>query len=83
MLCVAGSGQMELAKIGAHGRTTIPKAIREAAGLREGDVISFEIEGDCLAVHKVVPGQAEYLRGLGAVMDEWFSPEDEIAWRDL
>ncbi len=74
---------MELAKIGAHGRTTIPKAIREAASLREGDEIAFEIEGGRLMVHKVVPGRHEYLHGLGAVMDEWLSPEDEKAWRDL
>ena len=55
---------MQLAKIGARGRTTIPKTIREAAGLREGDVIAFEIEGGRLVVHKVVPGRDEYLHGL-------------------
>ena len=74
---------MELAKIGARGRTTIPKAIREAAGLREGDTIAFEFEEDRLLVHKVVPGRHEYLHGFGAVMGEWLSPEDEKAWRDL
>ena len=74
---------MELAKITARGQTTIPKSIREAASLREGDVIGFEIEGDRLVVLKVVPGRDEYLHGLGEVMGEWLSPEDEEAWRDL
>ena len=74
---------MELAKITARGQTTIPKSIREAAGLHEGDVIAFELEGDRLVVHKVVPGRDEYLHGLGEVMGEWLSPEDEEAWRDL
>ena len=74
---------MELAKITARGQTTIPKPIREAAGLHEGDVIAFEVEGDRLVVHKVVPGRDEYLHGLGEVMGEWLSPEDEDAWRDL
>ena len=74
---------MELAKITARGQTTIPKPIREAAGLHEGDVIAFEIEGDRLVVQKVVPGRDEYLHGLGEVMGEWLSPEDEDAWRDL
>ena len=74
---------MNLARIGTRGRTTIPKAIRDAAGLHEGDTIAFEIEGDRLVVHKVVPGPAEYLHGLGEVMGEWLSPEDEEAWRDL
>ena len=73
----------ELARIGARGRTTIPKAIREAAGLHEGDVIAFGIEGDRLVVQKVVRGRHEYLHGLREVMGEWLSPEDEEAWRDL
>ncbi|MDD9991947.1 MAG: AbrB/MazE/SpoVT family DNA-binding domain-containing protein [Rhodospirillales bacterium] len=73
---------MKLAKIGARGRTTIPKTVRDAADLREGDVIAFEIEGDCLVVHKVASG-GEYLRGLSGVMGEWLSPEDERAWSDL
>ena len=74
---------MELAKITARGQTTIPKRIREAANLREGDVIAFEIEGSHLVVRKVTPGQDGYLQGLSEVMSEWASPEDEEAWRDL
>ena len=74
---------MEVAKITSRGRVTIPKSIREAAGLHEGDVIAFELEGERLVVHKVVPGRDEYLHGLGEVMGEWLSPEDEEAWRDL
>ena len=74
---------MQVAKIGARGLTTIPKQIREAAGLHEGDTIAFEIEGDRLLVRKVVPGRDDYLHGLGAMMGEWLTPEDEEAWRDL
>lgn len=74
---------MELARITARGQTTIPKAIREAADLREGDVIAFEIEADHLIVRKVVAGRDDYLRGLSRTMSEWDSPEDEDAWRDL
>ena len=74
---------MKLAKITARGQTTIPKSIREAADLEEGDVVSFEIEGDHLVVHKVTPGQEDYLPGLSRVLGEWISPEDEEAWRDL
>ena len=74
---------MELAKITARGQTTIPKTIREAANLHEGDVIAFEIEGDHLIVRKVARGRDEYLQGLSATVSEWASPEDEDAWRDL
>ena len=74
---------METAKITARGQTTIPKSIRVAANLNEGDVIAFEIEGDHLVVHKVIPGQDDYLEGLSKVLSEWVSPEDEQAWRGL
>ena len=74
---------MEFAKITSRGQTTIPKRIREAADLDEGDVLAFEVEGDRLVVHKVTPGQDDYLRGLSKVLSEWASPEDEEAWRDL
>ena len=76
---------MEFSKITARGQTTIPKRIREAANLREGDVLGFEIEGNHLAVRKVGPRVSGdgYLPGLSEVMEEWASPEDEEAWRDL
>ena len=74
---------MQVARIGSRGRTTIPKPIREAAGLHQGDSIAFEIEGDRLLVHKVMPCRHEYLHGVDATMAEWLSPEDEEAWRNL
>ena len=74
---------MEVARITARGQTTIPKRIREGTGLREGDVVAFELEGDRVIVRKVARGGDDYLRGLSAAMNEWASPEDEDAWRDL
>ena len=74
---------MEVAKITSRGRITIPKSIREAASLHDGDVIAFEIEGDRLVLQKVAAGQHDYLHGFGRMMGEWLSPEDEEAWRDL
>lgn len=67
----------------ARGQTTIPKSLREAANLREGDVLAFELKGDYLTLRKVAPGRADYLHGLSRTLDEWASPEDEAAWRDL
>lgn len=74
---------MEVAKITSRGQTTIPKRIREAADLDKGDVIALEVEGDHLVVRKVTPGQDSYVWGLSKILNEWISPEDEEAWRDL
>ena len=74
---------VELARITARGQTTIPKRIREAAGLREGDVLAFDLVGDQLRVRKITKPPDEYLRAVQDAMHEWSSKEDEIAWRDL
>lgn len=74
---------MGLARISSHGRTTIPKKIREAANLREGDLIAFKVVNDDVVLRKVVPAEAGYLRGLSEVLSEWTCPEDDEAWSDL
>jgi len=74
---------MEFSKITSRGQTTIPKNIREALNLSEGDTIAFEIEGDRLVARKILPPEDDYLRGLSRTLGEWNSPEDEEAWRDL
>ena len=74
---------MKFSRVTASGRTTIPKSIREAAGLYAGDVLAFEAEGDHVVVRRVAGGANDYLQGLRGAMGEWTSPEDEEAWRDL
>lgn len=74
---------VELSRVTSRGRTTIPKRIREAFDLREGDVIAFQEESGNLLVRKLIPEHGEFLKGIGDSFSEWFSPEDELAWRDL
>ena len=74
---------MEIARITARGQTTIPKRIRQAAGLREGDAIAFEIEDDRVTIRKIVRDEDGYLSAVAETMNEWNSAEDENAWRDL
>ena len=75
--------RMKLAKIRTGGRTTIPKRVREVANLKAGDTLSFEVQSDHLVVRKAASVQDAYLDGLSRTLDEWNSPEDEKAWRDL
>ena len=75
---------MELARVGARGQTTIPKRVRTAANLNAGDTLAFEVRADHLVVRKMPVAQDDaYLRGWEHILDEWHSPEDEEAWRDL
>lgn len=73
----------QIAKITSKGQMTIPKAARDAARLVEGDLVVVEVDGDQLIVRKLVGGRDPFLVGLEAALDEWNSPEDEAAWREL
>ena len=74
---------MDVARITSRGQTTIPKRVREAANLNAGDTLLFEVHSDCLVVRKMSRVDDAYLHGLSQTLDEWNSPEDEEAWRDL
>ncbi len=74
---------MELARIGARGETTIPEQVRAAANLNVGDTLAFEVQADHLIVRKMPVVQDAYLHGLEHTLNEWNSPQDEEAWRDL
>lgn len=74
---------MKRSRVTISGQATIPKSIREAAGLYAGDVLSFETDGDRVVVRKVARGIDDRLQDISGTMSEWGSAEDEEAWREL
>ena len=74
---------MKIARVSARGQTTIPKSIREAAGLYVGDTLAFETDGEQVVVRKVLQGRNDVAPDVSGTMSEWASAEDEEAWRDL
>ena len=74
---------MKVARISARGQTTIPKSIREAAGLYVGDTLAFETDGEQVVVRKVLQARDDAAQDVSETLSEWASAEDEEAWRDL
>jgi AbrB family looped-hinge helix DNA binding protein len=82
---------METAKVTSKGQMTIPKHIRERAHLSTGDTLVLDMENGRIVMRKLMPQEGaqkgakdqEYLRSVQATLNEWSSPEDEEAWRDL
>ncbi|NDG75158.1 MAG: AbrB/MazE/SpoVT family DNA-binding domain-containing protein [Synechococcaceae bacterium WB8_1B_136] len=74
---------IEVATLTAKGQVTIPKAVRDALGLRKGDQLSWELEDGSVRVRALAPLDLTYLQGLDASLQEWSSPTDEEAFRDL
>ena len=54
-----------------------------AGSLNAGDTLTFEVQADLVVRKMPVAQDHAYLRGLAHTLDEWNSPEDEEAWRDL
>ena len=74
---------MDIARITSKGQMTIPKRIREAAHLLSGDVMILEVEDGLVTMRKLPAGEDSYLKGVQETLQEWNSPEDNDAWRDL
>ncbi|OGS95984.1 MAG: hypothetical protein A3H31_03285 [Gallionellales bacterium RIFCSPLOWO2_02_FULL_57_47] len=74
---------MELARVTAKGQATIPKRIREAAHIREGDMLAFDMDSNNRIIIKRIDSVDPELSALQETLSEWNSPQDDEAWRDL
>ena len=75
---------MELARVTAKGQATIPKRIREAAHIREGDMLAFDLDSNNRIIIRRIDSTIDSeLLALQETLSEWNSPQDEAAWRDL
>jgi len=59
---------LDVATLTAKGQVTVPKAVRDALGLRKSDQFCWE--------------HVAYLRGLEGTLGEWSSSVDEEAFAD-
>ena len=65
------------------GQVTIPKAVREALGLKPGDLVSWELEGDSVRLRFVPLVDQAFAQNLQVGLSEWASEADEAAFADL
>lgn len=75
---------MELARVTAKGQATIPKRIRDAANIKEGDMLAFDLDINNRITIKRIDSTIDIeLSALQETLFEWNSPQDDEAWRDL
>lgn len=75
---------METSKITSKHQATVPADVRATLGLQAGDTIQWDVEDGMVRVRKAEPVDWLFLKGVEAnLAEEWMSPEDMEAWRDL
>lgn len=74
---------MSISRLSSKGQLTIPKKIRDSISLKPGDLVVYEIHDNCVMLKRVEPFDAAYHAALSKTLDEWDTPEDDEAFRDL
>jgi AbrB family looped-hinge helix DNA binding protein len=77
---------MKSAKLTAKHQVTIPHDVRKMLDWNAGDHLIFEVKDSQIIITKVdydEPTQEEWLAFIMANMPEWFTSEEDEAFRDL
>lgn len=72
-----------LSRLTSKGQATIPVEVRRALKLSSGDRVAFEIANGKVTVRKADVLDRAFLKLSEDAFEEWNSPEDEAAFRDL
>ena len=73
----------DVATLTAKGQVTVPKAVRDALGLRQGDQLSWVLEDGWVRVRPLTPLDQAYLQSLETQLSEWLGADDDAAFADL
>lgn len=74
---------METSRITSKHQATVPSDVRAALRLKAGDTLAWEVGADIVTVRKARALDIAFAAALNGTLEEWDSPEDEVAWRDL
>ena len=77
---------MITSKLTSKAQTTIPQAVRNALGIKEGDELAYQIEDGRVVLTKApmhLLRKGEPFEDPVAAFWEWDTPEDEKAFADF
>ncbi len=70
-------------RLTSKGQATIPVEVRRALRLHEGDRVVFEMQKGKVTIRRAESLDHAFLKLAEAAFEDWNSPEDEAAFRDL
>lgn len=72
-----------LSRLTSKGQATIPVEVRRALRLRAGDRVVFDLKNGKVTIRRADSLDTAFLKLSEIAFEEWNSPEDEAAFRDL
>ena len=73
-----------ISKITSKGQVTLPKTVRDKLGVRSGDSIIYEVDGNTVRVRKAEPFDVSWHRASSQTLTpEWDSEYDHENFDDL
>ena len=73
----------QTSKLTEKYQATIPADVRQALGLKKGDVLAFDIAKGEVRLRRATPVDLAYAHAVSGTLSEWDSKADERAFRDL
>ena len=70
-------------KITTKSQTTVSKEVREALGVKPGDMLVYRIAKGKVSLARAEPLDRAYLKAVESTLSEWTSPEDAAAYDKL
>ena len=74
---------MKTSRLTSKYQATIPKDVRGRLGLKAGDSIVFQIEGEEVKIRKATPLDLAFAEALAPTLSEWESQADDEAYGGL
>lgn len=74
---------MPTSRVTSKGQVTLPKEVRDALEIRQGDVLAYEVQDKAVILKKVEPFDWAFHGAVAETLEEWNTPEDEEAFGDL
>jgi len=75
--------QTATSKLTQKYQTTIPAPVRKLLHLQAGDAVAFDIEDNIVHLRKARAVDLAFAQSLEGTLNEWSSPADEEAYREL
>ena len=70
-------------KITSKAQTTLPKEVREALGVKPGDMLVYRIAKGKVTLARAEPMDRAYLKSVESTLSEWTSAADAAAYDKL